>query len=98
MPLWVLINALTIGTKSVMFNVLTQDLKASIAKEFHVNPKELSQMNHVATRFRNTCAHGDRLYNKRVNESIPDLPIHQGEIRFIFCSHFIKISFIKRRF
>ncbi|WP_365936218.1 Abi family protein [uncultured Traorella sp.] len=76
-PLWVLINVLTMGTKSVMFNVLTQDLKASIAKEFHVNPKELSQMNHVATKFRNTCAHGERLYNKRVNESIPDLPIHR---------------------
>lgn len=75
-PLWVLINACSMGIKKHMFNVLPQEIQSKISKEFDLTPNIVSSINELVTKFRNTAAHGGRLYNKKINESLPDLSIH----------------------
>lgn len=76
-PLWVLKNALTFGNISVMYSVLTQDVQYRISGEFKcINEKQLKQVLRYLVRFRNVCAHGERLFSYRNMESIPDFPVH----------------------
>lgn len=76
-PLWVLVNALTFGNISSMFSFLPQSIQASICKDYPLLPDEMTSILAVLTFFRNVCAHGDRLFQFRVNKkSIPDLKLH----------------------
>lgn len=76
-PLWVLMNALTFGNVSVMYSVWMQDLKIKISSEYpRINEKQMAQLLRYLVRFRNVCAHGERLFSYRNIESIPDFPLH----------------------
>jgi len=76
-PLWVLIKVLTFGNISIMFQCYTQDLQISICKNFdNINEKELVQYLKVLTKFRNVCAHNDRLFTYTTKDDIPDTVIH----------------------
>ncbi len=76
-PLWILKNALTFGNISVMYSVLSQDIQFKISSEFQgINESQLKQVLRYLVRFRNVCAHGERLFSYRNVESIPDFPIH----------------------
>lgn len=78
LPLWVLINALTFGNISKMYSLFTQSLRISISKNYAcLNEKQLGQITTVLTKFRNACAHGERLFTYKTSDSIPDLPIHK---------------------
>ncbi len=78
LPLWVLINALTFGNISKMYSLFTQSLRISISKNYaYLNEKQLGQITTVLTKFRNACAHGERLFTYKTSDSIPDLPIHK---------------------
>lgn len=62
-PLWVLVNGLTFGTISKFYALLTSDLRTKISKNFdNVNEKQLRQYLKVITKFRNVCAHNERLF------------------------------------
>lgn len=78
-PLWVLINALTFGTISKMYQYSTSDIQASISKEFEgINEGQLRQILQVLTDFRNVCAHNERLFSFRCSQhEIPNLPLHK---------------------
>ncbi len=77
-PLWVLVNGITFGTLSKFYSLTTHDIKAKISKNFDkVNEKQLEQYLSVITKFRNVCAHNERLYCYRTRNSIPDTSIHQ---------------------
>lgn len=77
-PLWVVINALSIGNISVLYTCLQDDIKSQIAKEYEqVNESEIGAMLRSLTKFRNLCAHGERLYNERIGDAIPNTNIHQ---------------------
>ncbi|MCC8106895.1 MAG: Abi family protein [Clostridiales bacterium] len=76
-PLWILKNALTFGNISVMYSVFPQDIQFKISSEFQgINESQLKQVLRYLVRFRNVCAHGERLFSYRNVESIPDFPIH----------------------
>lgn len=78
LPLWVLINALTFGNISKMYLLLAQNLQISISKNYKfLNEKQLGQITTVLTKFRNACAHGERLFTYKTVDSIPDLLIHK---------------------
>lgn len=63
-PLWALVRALTIGTISKMYSYLKQSSKCQISKEFPgVTEGELARMLNLLSRFRNVCAHNERLYD-----------------------------------
>ena len=63
-PLWALIRALTIGTVSKMYSYLKPSNKYQISIEFtNVTEGELARMLNLLSRFRNVCAHNERLYD-----------------------------------
>ena len=76
-PLWVLVNGLSLGSLSKFYCLTTPDIKAKISKNFEkVNEKQLEQYLSVITKFRNVCAHNERLYSYNTKNDIPDTSIH----------------------
>lgn len=76
-PLWVLINCLSFGSLSKFYQLSTQDIRAKISKNFYgVNEKQLHQYLTVITKFRNVCAHNERLYSYHTKDAIPDTALH----------------------
>lgn len=76
-PLWVLTNALTFGNISKMYMLLSQDIKIKISRNYLcINEKQMVTILAVLVKFRNVCAHGERLFTYKTKDSIPDLPIH----------------------
>lgn len=78
-PLWVLINALTFGNISKMYSFSNQSLQKQISCEFNgIKEDDLVSILSVITKFRNVCAHNERLFNYRtIQNSIPNLTIHK---------------------
>ena len=77
-PLWVLVNAMTFGSLSKMYIFLTSDLQTKVSKNFpNVNEKQLRQYLSVLTKFRNVCAHNERLFSYRTKDTIPDTNLHR---------------------
>lgn len=78
-PFWVLINTLTFGTISKIYKYSKTSIKINVAKEFNIRYEELISMLGVITKFRNVCAHNERLYNYNTKQNcIRDLPIHKA--------------------
>lgn len=76
-PLWVLIKALTFGNVSKMYMVLPQDIQIKISKNYPcINESQMVSILAVVVKFRNVCAHGERLFSYKTTDSIPDLPLH----------------------
>ena len=77
-PLWVLSNVLTFGNLSKMYKVFPQSLQSKVCKNFgSVNQRQMEQFLSVLTKFRNVCAHGERLFTYHTIDNISDLPLHQ---------------------
>lgn len=78
-PLWVLVNVLTFGTLSKMYEFCKPQVQSAISREFlGINEYQLKQILQVMTDFRNVCAHNERLFTHRCpTHDIPDLPLHR---------------------
>lgn len=77
-PLWVLVNVLTFGNLSKMYKVFPQSLQSKVCKNFSIiNRRQMEQFLSVLTKFRNVCAHGERLFTYRTIDNISDLPLHR---------------------
>lgn len=60
-----------------MFNFSNETLQSVVSKNFkNVYGYQLSSMLNVLSKFRNVCAHGERLYNYKTQKSIRNLPIY----------------------
>lgn len=69
-PLWVLIKTLTFGNVSKMYSFQQSTIRSNIAKEFlNVKDSELSTILDVLTRYRNVCAHNERLFDFKYYEA-----------------------------
>lgn len=75
-PLWVLVNVLTMGRISTFYANMKVEDRQSVAKHFSVPDNELETYLRVLTLFRNCCAHDDRFYSFRSIIAIPDCSIH----------------------
>ncbi len=76
-PLWVAMNALTFGVVSKMYQYATTDIRSLISHNYaNISEVQLHQFISVLASCRNTCAHNERLYSFRVNESIPNTLLH----------------------
>lgn len=76
-PLWVLINALSLGVLVNLYDCQTADIKEKIADKFSVSPGDLASMLDALNKFRNVSAHNERLYNCLANTEICDTPLHE---------------------
>jgi abortive infection bacteriophage resistance protein len=78
-PLWVLAKVLTFGKISKMYQYYPPKLRSKISKEFgYVREKALGQFLRVLTKFRNVCAHNERLFSYSTMDNIPDTPLHEA--------------------
>lgn len=76
-PLWVLFKAVPFGSASKMFELLKPSDKATIAKDYtSLNEGNIGSLLQIVSACRNVCAHSERIYKFRTNESIPILNIH----------------------
>ncbi len=77
-PLWVLVNVLSLGTISKFYEYMKQPLRVKIAKHFGVNEGELCIYIKVLAFWRNLCAHDERLYdsNSYKKLSLPNTKYH----------------------
>ncbi|XBX03587.1 Abi family protein [Enterocloster clostridioformis] len=76
-PLWITTSILTFGSLSKMYNVLTQSLRSKICRHFpEVNQRQLERFLSVLTKYRNVCAHSDRLFTYRTVDQILNTPLH----------------------
>lgn len=70
-PLWVLVNTLTLGTISIFYSNLFQVDQNDIGKKFNLRPEEMTTILFVLSIYRNACAHDERFYNlKAVNKNM----------------------------
>lgn len=76
-PLWVTTSVLTFGSLSKMYHVLSQPLRSKICHYFpFVNQRQLDRFLSVLTKYRNVCAHSERLFTYKTIEQILDTPMH----------------------
>lgn len=76
-PLWVAANALTFGQVSKMYQYATSDIRTKVSKNYkNISEVQLHQLITVLARCRNLCAHGERLYNFHIRETIPNMALH----------------------
>ncbi|MBQ4536543.1 MAG: Abi family protein [Lachnospiraceae bacterium] len=76
-PLWVATNAMTMGQISAFYQYMTNDLQVKVSKVYpNYTEKQLHQFITVIAKYRNVCAHGERLYNFRTTDMIPDTLLH----------------------
>lgn len=77
-PLWVLATDLTFGEIASMYRYLKGHCKTLICNDFHqIKRNDLGKMLIILTKFRNICAHGNRLFNAQTQDSLPDLLAHK---------------------
>ena len=77
-PLWVLMNALTFGNVLAIYRNLMQSLKVKISHEYlHINESQVGKLVRYLVRYRNICAHGERLFSHKSKDSIPDFILHK---------------------
>jgi abortive infection bacteriophage resistance protein len=77
-PLWVLVNALSLGTISIFYEYIKQPLRVKIAKHFNVNEGDLCIYIKMLAFWRNLCAHDERLYDANSYKmlTLPDTKYH----------------------
>ena len=77
-PLWVLTTDLTFGEIASMYRYLKGRCKTLVCNDFHhIGRNELGKMLVILTKYRNICAHGNRLFNYKTQDSLPDLLAHK---------------------
>lgn len=77
-PLWVAMNAVTFGQLSAFYQYMPNDVQVKVSKHFPgYTEKQLHQFITVMAKYRNVCAHGERLYDFRTRDTIPDTLLHQ---------------------
>lgn len=77
-PLWVVLNALTFGQISKIFEFLPQNMQGLICQDFgNIKKNEMIKYLKVLTLYRNVCAHSERLFSHHTYSVIPDTLIHK---------------------
>ncbi len=78
-PLWALTRVLTIGIISKMYSLMKPQTQTLICKEFpYISEEELAKMIDLLSRFRNVCAHNERLYDyKYLKGDIRTTDVHK---------------------
>ncbi len=77
-PLWVLMNVLTIGQLSKIYASQKGRIQIKVCRDLgSLKVNELGKMLAVMTKFRNVCAHNDRLFDFRTKDALLDRYIYE---------------------
>ena len=75
-PLWVLVNAISLGRLSQFYSLMNQSIRIKVSKHWNIKEEDLNQYIKTLAFYRNLCAHDERIYNSRCSQDIPDCTIH----------------------
>lgn len=76
-PLWILIQSLTLGQFSHMFDYLNATAPIRVCNDFHqIRRKDMHSFLSIMTKHRNVCAHGERFFNYITKDCICNTPLH----------------------
>ena len=77
-PLWVLMNVLTLGQLSKIYASQKGRIQIRVCQDFGpLKVNEMGKMLAVMTKFRNVCAHNDRLFDFRTKDALLDRNIYE---------------------
>ena len=77
-PLWIMVQVLTIGQLSHMFDYLKAPVPIKVCNDFQqIGRKDMHSFLSIMTKHRNVCAHGERFFNYVTKDSITDTLIHR---------------------
>lgn len=77
-PLWIMVQVLTIGQLSHMFDYLKASVPIKVCNDFRqIGRKDMHSFLSIMTKHRNVCAHGERFFNYATKDSITDTVIHR---------------------
>ena len=77
-PLWIMVQVLTIGQLSHMFDYLKASVPIKVCNDFQqIGRKDMHSFLSIMTKHRNVCAHGERFFNYVTKDSITDTLIHR---------------------
>ena len=94
-PLWVLIRAMTFGDVSIFYANMKLSEKVEIANEFNLKPRQLEIMIKMLVSFRNTVAHDERIFCKRLfKDALPSTLKIYDYLQIPRSSH--KVPFVGR--
>ena len=77
-PLWVLVNIISLGTLSKFYSLLEQKDQNDIGKQFNLKPQDMKTYLKNLSLARNWCAHDERFFDKRVKSQITSNQIHES--------------------
>ena len=77
-PLWVLVNAITLGRLSQFYSLMKQSIRVKVSKNWNIKEEDLNQYIKTLAFYRNLCAHDERVYNSICNQDIPNTDIHKN--------------------
>jgi len=75
-PLWVIINLLTLGNVSRFYKYLQPKEQNEVARRFSMKPNHVNNYFNNITLARNICAHGERFYSFKFRTGLNILPEH----------------------
>lgn len=75
-PLWVLVNAITLGRLSQFYSLMDQSIRIKVSQHWNIKEEDLNQYIKTLAYYRNLCAHDERIYNSKCNQDIPDSNVH----------------------
>jgi len=74
-PLWVLVNAMPLGTLSKFYTLMKQNERVEISKYWEMAEQDLGSCIKSLAFYRNLCAHDERVFNSK-SGIIPNTSIH----------------------
>ncbi len=77
-PLWVLVNILSLGTISKFYSVMKQPDQQSIRRDHSLIDSHLTKMLGALTLIGNKCAYDERIFDFKSKVQIPTLDIHRS--------------------
>lgn len=75
-PLWVLVNAITLGRLSQFYSLMKQPIRIKVSQHWNIKEEDLNQYIKTLAFYRNLCAHDERIYNSICNQDIPNTDMH----------------------
>ena len=78
-PLWVLVNTISLGTLSDFYSLMKQNDKRDIAIHYNLKDSDLLEYIRLLAFYRNLCAHDERFYNAKTYRkcTIPNNIYHE---------------------
>lgn len=75
-PLWVLVNAISLGKLSKFYKLMNQSERIEISQYWNINESELKEYINTLAYYRNLCAHDERLFCSKCKTDIANHTLH----------------------